>query len=357
MRIGILTQTPCRNYGGILQNYALQQILKQMGHIPITFLFRQTNSVLLYSYESLKAIVRVLLGKNGRFPEYTKGGMELTKPFIQKYIDCTDRIDFLCSQYVKKFGLECVIVGSDQVWRSFYNGGVLKYMYLNFVNGQQCKRIAYAASFGVDFWEYTDEQTRQCAKLAKRFDAISVREKSGIKLCKEHLGVEAIEVLDPTLMLSAEHYASLCKNIPCREGKFVAAYVLDLDEEKRVAVEEFAKELGLTLKLFSADKNANLTVEEWLSIFRDAAYVITDSFHGTVFSIINHKPFISIANEDRGASRFHSLLGKFDLESRLIPDFAELKPLQEIDWASVDAKIEEWQKISKEFLEKALCQK
>ena len=98
-------------------------------------------------------------------------------------------------------------------------------------------------------------------------------------------------------------------------------------------------------------------MEEWLSIFRDAEYVITDSFHGTVFSIINHKPFISIANEDRGASRFHSLLGKFDLENRLISDFSNIKQMPDIDWNAIDTKITEWQKISKEFLEKALCPK
>ncbi len=357
MKIGILTQTPDRNYGGILQNYALQQVLKNIGHTPITFMFRQKNSVVLFSYEWLKAVFRLILGKNGRFPEYKKDGIEFTQSFINNNINGTNNINFLFPQHIKQYGIDCMITGSDQVWRSKYNGGVLKYMYLSFAKGKKCKKIAYAASFGIDFWEYTPKQTAECAKLAKRFDAISVREKSGIKLCKEHLGVEAIEVLDPTLMLTAEHYASLCKNIPCRKEKFVAAYVLDLEDEKRKIVENFAKKNGLSLSVFTAGKNLQLTVEEWLSIFRDAAYVITDSFHGTVFSIINHKPFISIANAERGASRFHSLLEKFDLDSRLISDFAELKPIPEIDWASVDAKIGKWQEISKNFLETALCLK
>lgn len=357
MKIGILTQTPSLNYGGILQNYALQQILKKMGHKPVTFLFRQKSSILLCAFDWLKAVVRVLLGKHGRFPDYKKDGLELTLPFIEKNIDCTDNINFIFPVHIKKYGVKCMIVGSDQVWRSLYNGGVLKYMYLSFVNGHQCLRIAYAASFGIDYWEYTEDQTRLCAGLAKRFDAISVREKSGIKLCKEYLGVDAIEVLDPTLMLSAEHYANLCKGVPQCNEKFVAAYVLDLNSEKRAMVEKFADSLELPVRLFSAGKNANLTVEGWLAIFRDATYVITDSFHGTVFSIINHKPFISIANENRGASRFHSLLGKFDLDGRLFSDFSELKQLPDINWTIVDAKIAEWQKTSKKFLEKALCPK
>lgn len=356
MKIGILTQPLGHNYGGILQNYALQQVLKGLGHKPLTINLGQT--FFGYIVFCCKALIFRALGKKRPFPKRVIPQRKVTTDFIEKNIDRTSLLTFPTPFLLYKYGFQCMISGSDQVWRPEYNKGrSLERMYQNFVWGKKCKQIAYAASFGVDFWEYNNEQTEQCAKLAKRFDAISVREKSGITLCKEHLAVEAIEVLDPTLMLTAEHYASLCKNIPSKKEKFVAAYVLDLEDEKREKVEKFAETVGMPLQLFSAGKDANLTVEEWLSIFRDASFVITDSFHGTVFSIINHKPFISIANAERGASRFHSLLEKFDLESRLISDFAELKPLPEIDWASVDAKIGKWQEISKNFLETSLCQK
>lgn len=356
MNIGILTQPLGRNYGGILQNYALQQVIKSLGHNPITIDSGQTLFAFILSYS--KSILMRYLRRKSTFPERVYEDRFITSNFIRKYIRKTEPFTFATPVLLYKYNLHCVISGSDQVWRPEYNTGRgLARMYQNFVWGKKCKRIAYAASFGVDTWEYTIEQTKKCSKLAKRFVAISVREKSGIKLCKEHLGVDAIEVLDPTLMLSAEHYTSLCKNVPQRTEKFIAAYVLDLDSEKKEKITLFAKKCGLSLRLFSADKNANLTVEEWLSIFRDAEYVITDSFHGTVFSILNHKPFTSITNEDRGASRFHSLLGKFDLENRLISDFSNIKQMPDIDWYAVDTKITEWQKISKEFLEKALCPK
>lgn len=356
MNIGILTQPLGRNYGGILQNFALQQVLKSLGHNPVTITSEQT--LLTFSLSYCKATLMKCMGKNVAYPKRIHEDKLITVDFIQKYIHRTKSFTFTTPYLLYKYNLQCVISGSDQVWRPIYNmGRGLARMYQNFVWGKKCKRIAYAASFGVDTWEYTMDQTKKCSKLAKRFDAISVREKSGIKLCKEHLGVDAIEVLDPTLMLSAEHYTSLCKNVPQRTEKFIAAYVLDLDSEKKEKITLFAEKCGLPLRLFSADKNVNFTVEEWLSIFRDAEYVITDSFHGTVFSIINHKPFISIANEDRGASRFHSLLGKFDLEERLISDYSEIKQMPDVNWATVDTKIAEWQNISKEFLEKALCPK
>ena len=156
--------------------------------------------------------------------------------------------------------------------------------------------MAYAASFGTDQWEYTPEQEAECARLAKLFDAISVREASGVGLCKEHFDVEATHVLDPTLLLTANDYNDLCKGIEPREP-FVFAYILDMTEQKVAEIKAFAEAKGLSCFIKSADADISDadSIELWLSYFRDAAYVITDSFHGTAFSI-NYNNFITIYN-------------------------------------------------------------
>ncbi len=82
-------------------------------------------------------------------------------------------------------------------------------MFLDFVKGQNVKRLSYAASFGTDKWEFTPQQTAICSPLAQKFDLVTVREGSGVKLCKDHLGVNAVHVLDPTMLLTKEDYISL----------------------------------------------------------------------------------------------------------------------------------------------------
>ena len=186
-------------------------------------------------------------------------------------------------------------------------------MFLNFCEKEEnLKRIAYAASFGVGDWEYSPKQTRECSKLAKKYDAISVREQSGVKLCKEYLGVDATWVLDPTLLLTKEDYLPICKEIPVCNEKYLAVYVLDENDEVTATYEKEAAAHGLVIKKFHADSKSTLTVPEWLAMFRDASYVVTDSFHGTVFSIIFGKEFKSIYNKGRGTARFESLMNLYN---------------------------------------------
>ncbi len=190
-----------------------------------------------------------------------------------------------------KYGFDALIVGSDQVWRPMYNYNI-EDCFLSFVSHMNLKRVAYAASFGTDKWEFTQQQTEQCAVLAKRFDGISVREKSGVALCNKYLGVNATHVLDPTLLMKSQDYIKLCSHISKREP-FIFAYVLDESEEKIKSIVNFAERRGLPYFIKGADNTVSDddTIELWLSYFRDAAFVVTDSFHGTAFSIIFNKDF------------------------------------------------------------------
>lgn len=315
MKIAIITQPLIGNYGGILQNYALQKIVSSISQTEV-----ETIDFMRIPRYSLKRCLRSwtktlflrLFFKNKRpFLRYSSKGIRkhIINDFIQKKINTTN-LTFNYNEKMAK-SYDCIIVGSDQVWRPRYNYKI-ENSFLDFAKNTSIKRIAYAASFGVDEWEYSPTQEKICSALAKKFDAISVREESGVKLCKEHLGVEATWVLDPTLLLKKEEYLQLCQDTPVNASRFIAVYVLSLNDTIKATYENIAKEKNLEIKYFAADAKASLSVSEWLAMFRDASYVVTDSFHGTVFSIIFEKEFQCIYNQDRGATRFESLLDLYN---------------------------------------------
>lgn len=366
MKIGILTQPLQNNYGGLLQNYALQQVLKEMGHNPVTLDYKSRS--LPAWYELLcrsKGIVRHIISpKNNPKPKYRPTNDELdiieqnTRRFINRSINRTNKCiggeDF--KKEVENRGIEALIVGSDQCWRPLYNA-YIEEMFLQFAESLPIKkRVAYAASFGTSTWEYSPTLTEQCAHLAKKFDLVTVREKSGIDLCREHLGVEAIHVLDPTMLLNKENYISLveAEKVP-ENSNTLFHYILDPTAEKKAFIEKVAMERGLkSFTIMPKCQAENRTkrdikhrigdcvfpsVTSWLRGFMDAEMVVVDSFHGAVFSIIFNKPFWVLANAERGNSRFESLLGLFELEERMITtesltDDFDLN--MEIDWEGVN---------------------
>jgi len=317
MKIGIITLALLENYGGVLQNYALQQVLKKMGHepctldyVPLTNFHREFPRVF---GSWLKTIyLRVFKGVRRPFAKFLqpKKRPELFNDFVSKNIQLTEQLTKYSHDVLEKGKYDTIIVGSDQVWRSKFSLCIEDY-YLKFALDYPSKKIAYAASFGVDEWESSDNQTRVLSGLAKQFDAISVREQSGVPLCEKYLGVNASWVLDPTLLLGKNEYLQICEEVPQSQDKFLAAYVLDENDAVRSLYNKIAEERNLMIKTFAAEAHASLSVQEWLAMFRDAAYVVTDSFHGTVFSIIFEKEFKCIYNEDRGSARFESILSLY----------------------------------------------
>ena len=315
MKVGIITQPLDHNYGGILQNYALQNVLIKNNIDSITLDYLPgKQSLFRYILSCIKTCLLSFTSRKRSFYKWNSEDVYRKKifdDFVKKNIVKTKIIRKYQSKWIGLNELDALVVGSDQVWRPKYNYRLAD-VYLKFSKGLFIKRIAYAASFGVDNWEYTPRQTRVCSALAQKFDAISVREESGVKLCKEHLGVDATWVLDPTLLLKKEDYLPICKDIPICTEKYLAVYVLDENEQVTETYEKEAVKRGLVVKKFHADSKSTLTIPEWLAMFRDASYVVTDSFHGTVFSIIFGKEFKCLYNKSRGSARFDSLLKLYE---------------------------------------------
>lgn len=353
MKIGILTQPLRTNYGGLIQNYALQQVLKGMGHEVETVDWMEEYSrlrmMLIHTKNTLLSYIRKDIEKPGYKPTAAEYAVisQNTRRFVERYIN-------VCPQHVSHeeefrivdslFGYDAYIVGSDQVWRPDYNA-FLASMFLNFTKREDVKRIAYAASFGTSKWEYTPHMTKICAQLSKRFDLISVREESGVTLCKEFLGVEAQLVLDPTMLLNREDYEKLviAEQDPVSSGSLYH-YFLDPNDKKRALIEQVAIFQGLqpftVMPKYHAYNKTKwnvkhriedyvvLPVTSWLRGFMDAKMTVVDSFHGAVFSIIFNKPFWVLGNSKRGNTRFKSLLGIFGLQNRMV----SLDNASSVDW-------------------------
>ena len=204
--------------------------------------------------------------------------------------------------------------------------------------------------------EYNEPQIEKCATLLKKFDAVSVREDTAVNLCKEHFGVDAVQMLDPTLLLTKDDYIGLFSNDTAvsSKGKMLV-YILDNSERKDSICDSLASEINLIPfwldspdqdhKKLPVEYRTKMPVEQWLRSFYDADFVLTDSFHGCVFSIIFHKPFVVIGNCERGLTRIESLLNLLDLNDRMVlleDDLTSKKyKLQNnIDFTAVDSKLQ-----------------
>lgn len=373
MKIGIITQPLLDNYGGLLQNYALQVVLKRMDHIPITLdQTKRSESWLRNTARNSVVGLLSMIGKNAGLKQipYLRKSQKReiskhTRRFVDTYINHTQafRNSGQISTYLKSHPLDAYIVGSDQVWRPKYCVNIYT-QFLDFDNSSAVKRLAYAASFGTDKWTFSNRQTERCSSLANRFDAISVREKSGITLCKNNLGVVAQQVLDPTMLLEKEDYVFLVekeKEPVCNGDLF--CYVLDMNPEKQSFIEKCAQQLDLTpfysmpkplkKESFNSDSLRDYvfpTVTHWLRGFMDAKVVVVDSFHGCAFSIIFNKPFWVIGNKSRGNTRFESLLGLFGLENRMIEAGKDVDLNAPINWDDVNAELFKYKADSYDWL-------
>lgn len=349
MKIGILTLPLHTNYGGILQAYALQTMLERLGHAPhVINLDRTPKSY--SSYYVFKGSVRLVLSSLKRlklYPTYNIRKLEqkqyeqflvkseFTRFFIDKYIH-----NYWVRNYtsdIDRGDFDAIIVGSDQIWnhnRSQAIGGV-QFAFLPFLKNNNVILLSYAASFGKDNWEYTEEETEIARKNIKKFAAVSVRESSGVKLCQEKLDVKAVQHIDPTMLLTAEDYINeLALKSEEKSPGNLLVYLIDSSVEKDSIVDYIEETLSLKKFIvnskaedFQSNNNINdciqPPVEKWLRGFMDAEFVITDSFHACVFSILFRKPFVVVGNKERGIARISSLMEMFDIKGRLVSNISD----------------------------------
>lgn len=379
MKIGILTLPLHTNYGGILQAYALQTVLERMGH-EVWVLTPPKVRFELPLYKKIGAypkriVAKYLFGRNVKVNyEHL---LDVTNAIVSKYTD-----SFIC-HYIHSYPIQqlsdipqdffdAIVVGSDQVWRKIYFtqsfSNKIENAFLGFAERWTIKKIAYAPSFGTDYLELDQQEIQRCAYLLKSFTAVSVREQTAVELCDIFFHIDAVHVLDPTMLLDASDYLTLVNGnssslVQCSGN--LHCYILDSNVEKDALVSFIAQHrklepFSIGKDLYNLDidvvERVQPPVEQWLKAFNDSDFIITDSFHACVFSILFRKQFVVYGNKARGMERFHSLLSIMGLDNRLITSSAEYLTLDEINFDDVYKKLADWRIKSNAFLLSALQQ-
>ncbi len=369
MKIAILTLPLHTNYGGILQAYALQTVLERMGHsvehLQPKVEYPRLHNPLVMPLVWIKRLYRKYFQGNRQLPVFEnpyKWARKNTDRFISNNLNCR----FLKSEEWNE-GLareyDTIVVGSDQVWRPIYTPDVSRF-FTAFLGHSDICRIAYAASFGVDVNEFTEEQIAVGQEYLKLFSAVSVREESGIGMCRNIFNAEASQVLDPTMLLDCSEYLKFASTARKSPGNLMV-YVLDRTDMTDAFVADFADKHDLIPFITNSkadfsweigipfEERIQPPLENWLRGFADARFVLTDSFHACVFSILFHKPFGVFVNRHRGLSRIESLLQLLGLMDRCIADSSQQLDAP-IDWTRVDRILSQWREKSMDFLREAL---
>jgi hypothetical protein len=373
MKIALLTMSFNNNYGGYLQAYALLSYLKELGHdVELINVQPESNDSKYFIKSFLKKYLLTYFCKKYKLVKYhnkfSKNQAQIEKnmtDFNYRYINPkTDKIfnhkDF---DKIVKDKYDAYIVGSDQVWRpNSYR--FLDQAFFGFVKNKDAILLSYAPSFGLNKVKFNKNDILKYKENLKRFKAVSVREESGIQICKDNFDIEATVVLDPTMIVDLSYYDTIMTDEKQELNGELLVYILDDNRGKMDIVNRVASQLNYTYFRVNPKKiNSTSTLENlvypsmgyWLKGFKNTKYVVTDSFHGTVFSIIYNKPFIVIGNRERGLTRIETLLEKFGLKNRLVfNDYNESLLLQDIDWKSVNIKLKEMKIFSQNFLQSAL---
>jgi len=255
-----------------------------------------------------------------------------------------------------------VIVGSDQVWRPSYTGNSSLVYFLAFLNAD-VKKISYAASFGHDFWELNKEDTVKITNEIKSFDAISVREKSGVDICKSTFGVKAQHVLDPTLLVGRDFFNDIIGENTVSSAADIVYYKLDIDNDFETFIDNVSTTLNFTERnIYYSSKGRShyyRPVDSWLRNIKESKLVITDSFHCVCFALLFEVPFVYYPNDHRGLTRLESLLSLLDLTHHIyrgdVDPVALTKELMKIDYVEVNKKLAMLRCSSAKFLVDALA--
>lgn len=357
MKIGILTFHCAHNYGAVLQCYALQEVLKGMGHTVEVIDYRPDYLRIPYDVISLRRIwsrnplrlAKRIISETLSFPQRILRHREFER-FINRYLNLSKSTG-IPSDY------DVYVIGSDQIWNSKITNGFdgVYFGYFPFPKGKR-KYIAYAASMEAESLDRVAKDYLR--KALNNFDAVSVRETHLAALLQPLTDKKISVVLDPTLLADASVWDSFLGSKPL-ERKYVLVYQVRVDEATMRIANHIASQLGakvVTISSYSTWKRSKHlywaeSPQAFVNWIKHASCVVTTSFHGTAFSIILNKSFYSLALGS-GDTRSASLLKLVGLEDRMI-DKSALPSFQQIDYAGrqVNDKLAKYRNASRTFLQ------
>lgn len=364
MKIDIVTLHRAQNYGSVLQAFALQKQIEKLGHQAYILDYypeRYTNKGLLKRLKNKSSRFNnplvLLIAKLLIYPSYLKKGIQFNK--FMHYLNLEKPSFATNEEGMGRFtDADAYCAGSDQIWNSHWNEGVEKALFLDFVpKGKLC--FSYAASIGLS--NIPANEIDETKLLLDKFEFLSLREDKGVELVRELGRTDAVQCLDPTLLMSKEEW-SLYADDSYKGKEYVLTYNLHHDPEIDKCAKAIASKYHLQIRNISYNwhdivRHGHLdwcpTVEGFLGLIKNAKYVVADSFHATAFSIIFEKPFVVITPEV-ASSRLSSLLKMLELDDYNINKFTSVKVIEQpIDYIRVKSIIATKQRESISFLNKA----
>lgn len=363
MKIGILTFQNTCNYGAALQAYALQSVLREMGHE--VSIVNYENAAVTKREEVVKPKASLLASNPRRFFSETYSYPRRKRRYdaFKAFADRCLRIDApvkgvreIADRY------DAVVVGSDQVWNMRLTGNDMTY-FLEASLDSGLKAVSYAASFGAA--EFPSEYSERCGTALRHFAALSVREVPGIELVRDLSGREASLVLDPTLLASRELWDEMIRKTITETDPYVLVYTVAEREKTLAFAHRAARELGIGIQVIGtanpfalkgARSRSDATVEEFLSLIGGAALVVTSSFHGMALSLaLGTNVCYSLSDRPGNSnSRLETLAALAGIENRNISNGL---PQSSIDYRKVDAALAIERAKSMAFLQEALSQR
>lgn len=387
MKIAVFTHSGTDdNYGQVLQCFALQKYLLSLGHDVALARYRSDNDCSKERFALMKNVLRSMIrllskSRRAKYAELQKivnlRRINTVKNKQRKFVEFNSEHIRKCADYgsyrevlENPPRVDACIVGSDQVWLVSPKAPSSKVWFLDF-GRPDMRRISYAASIGR---RLDKKQLKVFGKQLNRFDAVSVREISAMEDCKAAGREDACVTLDPTLLAGAEIYRSFI-SMRTADRPYVFCYYLNVTTADEIAwsqIEEYLNESGSELvpvsssgylpadELIPGHENRLLTIPEWLNGVYNAQAVVTTSFHGVAFAILMHRPFVAIPLKGAyagGNVRIESLLECLGLIGRILRDGATVSTIlaEEINWESVDAKLDRLRESSAAFLKEALA--
>lgn len=311
MKVSILTFHYANNYGAVLQCYALSKAIQELGH---------EVEILDFLPQSKKMTIKQKISSfvlSTRFNSFRKNYL----PKFSKAYSSSQELNV----YPKA---DCYVVGSDQVWNPQISKGNLLVYFFDFLKNNE-KRFSYAASFGIEKWN-DSEEVKPIKTLLDKFSAISIREGVGVKLCKDTFGHDSVQVLDPTLLLP--NYDNLIKGFDPNKKSGVVVYKFKRGKELYKLSTHVAAAFNEKVTCVNdhrLSKNGAGTsyftpVIKWINLIKTSSLVITDSYHCMVFAIIYKRPFIAMPAHPDRLSRMFSLLQDLGLEDRFFKSYEDI---------------------------------
>lgn len=368
-KVELITLQRVPNYGSVLQAYATQKIIEKNGFIC---------EIINYFPERMRirSMLRRIKDKNNKFkkslilrtiariiilPSYLIRFSSFKK--FYKNLNMTKDEYHSNEEIITKLPVaDIYCTGSDQVWNSEWNEGIDKALFLDFAPKEK-KKIAISASFGKK--ELSANEKDETKLLLRKYDFISLREKSGVDII-ENLGIKnSVNILDPTLLLNDKEWNSIASK-KYYEEDYILVYNLNRNKKIDKYAENLSKAKGLKIKYLSYQLHefykkgkmyCNPSVEDFLALIKNAKYVVTDSFHGTAFSLNFKKDFI-IVYPQKYSTRIQSILEILNLENRVAKNEHDLTVIENhINYESVTAKLELERKKSLDWIKKSLEEK